>query len=254
MTSLVSKVGTGLLKAKSTSGPELTIQAFIDEKRSRKAGSALSFAYLPDSLKFSVGHQLATQALIGEISGAASFQHSQSAEMSVTLLLSEVYYRNIVGFTVGPRGDGAINKQLKALMKAAYQLNGATHRPNFLTVKWGKMPLGDDVGGGFKCQLKKLQVREKHSNRKGIPTYVEVDCTFVEVLSPAEREKKGKKSSPDLTHERQVVAGDRLDHKTWQIYGTPIHALKVARLNDLDHPRELAAGSVLRFPPYQDQS
>ena len=55
--------------------------------------------------------------------------------------------------------------------------------------------------------------------------------------------------SPDLTHVRQVFAGENLVNKSLQIYEDPGYYLALAQYNELDSVRELKVGKSLTFPP-----
>ena len=55
--------------------------------------------------------------------------------------------------------------------------------------------------------------------------------------------------SPDLTHVRQVFAGENLVNKSRQIYEDPGYYLALAQYNELDSVRELKVGKSLTFPP-----
>jgi nucleoid-associated protein YgaU len=60
---------------------------------------------------------------------------------------------------------------------------------------------------------------------------------------------KDNNTSPDRTHVRSVVAGDRLPLMAHRIYRTPNHYLAVARANKLYGFRRLAEGTRISFPP-----
>ena len=55
--------------------------------------------------------------------------------------------------------------------------------------------------------------------------------------------------SPDLTHVRQVFAGENLVNESRQIYEDPRYYLALAQYNELDSVRELKVGKSLTFPP-----
>ncbi len=56
-------------------------------------------------------------------------------------------------------------------------------------------------------------------------------------------------TSPDLTHQHTVLAGDTLPQLTRQIYGSTEHVLLVARFNKLNDIRFIEPGTKLVFPP-----
>lgn len=64
-------------------------------------------------------------------------------------------------------------------------------------------------------------------------------------------EAKLNLQSPDLTHERTVVAGDSILTLTNRMYDTPFYYLEVAKANRLNNFRKLKPGSRMIFPPIE---
>ncbi|MBY0445583.1 MAG: hypothetical protein K2Q15_10295 [Burkholderiales bacterium] len=227
--------------------PAIKIQAYSDKERVKKKGALLEIAYLPDSLNVDMGNEFSQSSTLGDVSGGMCFTGSKNAEMSITLVIHNIYYQDVISFN--NVSDKSVSERLKNLYNSVYTLDGSSHQPSYLTISWG-LPLSSSSNGAFKGVLLSMKVKEKHSSRKGVPTHVEIECKFGEAIGKKERDKEAKRNSPDLTHYRQVVEGDRLDHKTWQIYGDSTLAPQVARLNGLNSPRQLHAGQVLEFSPF----
>jgi hypothetical protein len=57
-------------------------------------------------------------------------------------------------------------------------------------------------------------------------------------------------SSPDLTHYKKVVAGDRLDLLTYKVYNNSKYFMQVAKANSLGTLRNSRPGLNLSFPPF----
>ncbi|QBC45941.1 hypothetical protein C1H71_20600 (plasmid) [Iodobacter fluviatilis] len=212
-----------------------------------KSKEVLEIAYLPDSLNVEMGNEYRQSSTIGDASGGMCFTGSKNAEMSITLVIHKVHFQDVRSFN--DTTNNSASGLLKKLYNHLYKVEGSSHKPRSLTISWG-MPLSSSSNGAFKGVLLSMKVKEKHSSRKGVPTHVEIECKFGEAITKKERDKEAKLNSPDLTHYRQVVEGDRLDHKTWQIYGDSTLAPQVARLNGLNSPRQLHAGQVLEFSPF----
>jgi hypothetical protein len=232
-----------MMKAAPT---RFSLQAYSDSERKSPVGSKINCTYKADSLRLTLGNCVSSLPVIGEISGGTSYQKGRNARLQVTLLLQDM-----LSTPLGSLAGKKASSLLKDFLAAVYRIDGSQHRPNLLTARWADLPLGDDAAGGFKCFLQQLVVRERKTNYQGETTSIELDCDFVEMLSPKAIKIKAQLQSPDLTHVRQVNAGDRLDQKTWQIYQSSRLMLPIAALNRLDQPRELDEGRMLRFPPYQ---
>ncbi|MDJ0646695.1 MAG: hypothetical protein QNJ57_12000 [Flavobacteriaceae bacterium] len=139
-------------------------------------------------------------------------------------------------------GKAEVKDQVAALMKTVYDMNCKIHRPNFLQIHWG-----DDFI--FSCVLTDLQLNYTLFKPNGDPLRVKVSATFLRYLSQKERVARECKESPDLTHTRQVIAGDRLDNMTNNIYNSPKYVLQIAKANGLSTIREITPGAQLVFPP-----
>ena len=122
--------------------------------------------------------------------------------------------------------------------------NGDIHRPNYLKVAWGTLQVK-------RCVLKSASIAYKLFKPDGTPLRATIAATFVDAVADQTRVALAQDSSPDLTHVRVMRAGDTLAALCQQIYGDPALYLKVARANDLDGVRHVAAGTRVRFPPLQ---
>ncbi|WP_298892661.1 hypothetical protein [uncultured Psychroserpens sp.] len=138
-------------------------------------------------------------------------------------------------------GKQFVKDELNALMNTVYKMNCGIHRPNFLKIHWGTLV--------FTCVLTDLALNYTLFKPNGDPLRIKVSATFLEYLSQKERVARECKKSPDLTHVKQVKAGDRLDWLTHQIYKDPKYITQIARANDLTTFRKIKPGVTLVFPP-----
>ncbi|MCX7099059.1 MAG: hypothetical protein NTV43_14250 [Methylococcales bacterium] len=132
--------------------------------------------------------------------------------------------------------------QLALFLKTVYQIEGKSHRPNFLKVHWGQHLT-------FTCILSSLDVNYQLFESSGDPLRIKLSATFLNYLTSEERAARERLSSPDLTHVRETKAGDRLDLMTHDIYNDTKYLLQVAQANDLNTIRRMDSGMKLRFPP-----
>lgn len=230
--------------------PELTLQAYSDIDRISKTGRPLTLAYRSESLQLSFNNEYAKDRSLGSPSGGLSFQGGGSSELTVTFLLYEGVYRDVFKFTAGLN---SIQGQLSQLYACCYSIDGGSHQPRFLKLQWDKttpLPYGRKQ---FLGVLRSIRLKAESVSSDGKASTMAVECQFEECISRKQRLKAAKLNSPDLTHVRQVVAGDRLDLKTWSIYGDSALTAQIARNNDLDSPRLLRPGMTIAFPPYQSE-
>lgn len=173
----------------------------------------------------------------------AHYAFSRGHEMTVKLVFdgTDVSYLGVEKLRHIP----TVRELVENFLRLCHQVQGTTHEPSFLRLTWGECPL---LGGGFDCRLQTCDIQYTLFDRDGAPLRAELTVKFVEARAHDAQELR--LSSPDLTHRRVVVAGDTLPALCQQIYGSAVHYLRVARINDLDDPRNLTPGQELQFPPF----
>jgi hypothetical protein len=138
-------------------------------------------------------------------------------------------------------GVTSVRDEIAIFKQVVYDYNGDIHSPNYLLLSW--------AGSVFKCRLTSLNIEYTLFAPSGSPLRARVDVSFQEYLSPDELAKRARKSSPDLTHVRTVLAGDTLPLMCFRIYGDSRWYPQVAAHNGLRDFRALVPGSRLTFPP-----
>lgn len=119
--------------------------------------------------------------------------------------------------------------------------SGEIHKPRFVELLWG--------GLIAHTQLSSYTVNYTMFTPEGIPIRAEIDCSFVETIHETLLDSLLNRSSPDLTHEHVVVAGDSLPVLCRKIYDDESLYLEVAKYNSLVQYRRLTPGQTLYFPP-----
>lgn len=137
-------------------------------------------------------------------------------------------------------GDG-ITKQIQAFRKLIFRYNGNVHSPNYLQLSWGKLV--------FKCRLTSLDINYTLFKPDGTPLRAKATVSFVGYKDEKARALEAGKSSPDVSHDVTVKAGETLPLLCYRIYGSSAFYPQVARANGLAGFRELPAGTRLHFPP-----
>ncbi len=135
--------------------------------------------------------------------------------------------------------------ELQKFAKVVYLFEGKEHRPRRVQLNWGKLV--------FTGVLSTLAITYKLFKPDGTPLRAEARAGFEGSIEDMLREKVENKSSPDLTHVRQVIAGDNIQLMCQDIYGTPNPYIEVARVNKMYNFRKLKDGSAIFFPPVKKQ-
>lgn len=136
-----------------------------------------------------------------------------------------------------------VHDQLKKFLDAVYAYKGEIHRQKFLLLIWGS-----EIR--FRCTLSSLDINHTLFNTGGEPLRIKISATFLNYKAREERLAEERQESADLTHQRKVNQGDRLDLMTNRIYNSPNFLLQVARANRLTQIRNLTPGLNLYFPPF----
>lgn len=170
----------------------------------------------------------------GTTNARQTFKRMKPGDLSLTLFLD---------------GTGANGRPLDVQQEVeAFQTitgyNGNIHRPNYLKVIWGTLPVK-------KCVLKSASIAYKLFKSDGVPLRAVITAAFTDNSDDESRVASAQDSSPDLTHVRLVKAGDDLPSMCTAIYGDPRLYLKVARANGIDDFRNLLPGTRVYFPPLE---
>lgn len=137
--------------------------------------------------------------------------------------------------------DKDVSVQLFKFAHVVYDYSGPVHRPRKVRLSWGTL--------SFDGVLTSLTVDYKLFKPDGSPLRAIAHASFAGTIEDRLRALKEKKTSPDLTHLRTSVAGDKLPLMADAIYRTPDYYLEVARVNKLFSFRNLAQGTQISFPP-----
>jgi Contractile injection system tube protein len=136
-----------------------------------------------------------------------------------------------------------VHDQLKKFLDTVYRYEGEIHRPKFLLLIWGS-----EIR--FRCILSNLDINHTLFNANGEPLRAKLSATFLNYKAREERIAAERQQSADLTHQRKVKQGDRLDLMTFRIYNDPNYFLQVGRANGLTRIRNIKPGMNLFFPPF----
>ncbi len=137
----------------------------------------------------------------------------------------------------------SVEEEVNELRDLLIKYEGETHEPKHCIIIWG--------GHLFKGRCTGLNINYKLFNPNGTPIRAICKISFKGSVEDRERVAEERKSSPDLTHFREVKAGDTLPLLCYAIYGSSTHYLQVALANKLSNFRSLKPGTEIFFPPIE---
>lgn len=133
--------------------------------------------------------------------------------------------------------------QIKAFKEIVLDYKTEAHKPRHVKMAYGQLII--------KGVLYDLDITYTLFQKDGTPIRARANATFQASVSVRSSPSQVEAESPDLTHIREVKAGDSLHGLTKELYGDNSHYLEVARFNRLKHFRKLKPGTALNFPPLE---
>lgn len=137
-----------------------------------------------------------------------------------------------------------VKTQVKNFLSLCYELKGEIHQPRYLKIIWGQHLQ-------YPCRLSYLDINYTRFDHSGDPLRAHLNVNFRRDESFDDYLKRVNLSSPDLTHNRTIKAGDTLPQMCERIYGSAKYYLRVAQVNKLDDFRNLTPGHTINFPPLE---
>lgn len=127
--------------------------------------------------------------------------------------------------------------------------NKEKHRPPRIELSWGPTaPGGAYAEFPFVCVLESLKQQFVLFLADGTPVRAKLSVSFLEFTLPEEELQKNEPHSPDLTKLYVVKVKDTVSSVAALFYQDPSKWRHIAAANNIDTPRELTPGRVLRIP------
>jgi hypothetical protein len=224
---------------------KMLILAFETSEEAESGGMAEakdSFEALINPETYTLEYKVKTSDGQGQgSSGAqAKFEYTMPEELTFEFLFDNT------GIIDGkPKKDGVFD-EVNHFRELLTKYQGDSHEPYHLKLVWGNLI--------FKGRAIELGITYKLFNPDGQPIRAVAKAKFKGSIEEKKRAAKESKSSGDLTHRRQVKAGDTLPLLCFRIYGDPKYYLEVAKINNLGNFRFLQPGTELIFPPIDKTS
>ncbi|MEM8906605.1 MAG: LysM peptidoglycan-binding domain-containing protein [Bacteroidota bacterium] len=192
----------------------------------------------PDSIKADYQISYSQSQAPGTTTPQLKYQHTPSGTIRFKLIFDGT---GLISTVTGAQKSQTVDQQIEDFKATTLQYEGSIHRPYFLTLVWGKAL--------FRGVLTELSINYKLFKPDGTPLRAEADVTFQTSDNAKAAEEKADRQSSDLTHSRQIKAGDRLPNICNSIYEGTNYYVQVAKHNQLNHLRTLKPGTQLSFPP-----
>src|SRR5262249_35097398 len=125
-----------------------------------------------------------------------------------------------------------------------------THAPPRVKLEWGEGGRMFNNGGTAEiwCVVESVSQEFTLFSPSGVPLRAKLNVTFRDAWTIDQQLTQTPRFSSDRTKLVQVKRGQTLSEIAWQQYDNPAQWRPIAEANNLDNPRLLAAGIVLKIP------
>lgn len=215
----------------------LAFETSLDAENGGKAEAKDSLEALINPETYTLEYKVKTAEGQGQgTSGAqVKFEYTMPEELTFEFLFDNT------GIIDGEAKKNGIFDDVNHFRELLTKYQGNSHEPYHLKLVWGNLI--------FKGRAVELGITYKLFNPDGQPIRAIAKAKFKGSIEEKKRVAKQDNSSPDLTHQRTVKAGDTLPLMCQQIYGDSRYYLQVARDNQLDNFLSLRLGMELKFKP-----
>ncbi len=212
----------------------------------------LSPCTVDDSGNVTVDDGSAFEVMLNPSSYSHSYSIGYNKKEALGQLASDTKFSGIkpekVGFDIVIDGTGVVElggddvkTQVKSLTGIVYKYDGNNHEPNHVRLLWGSLI--------FFGRLESMSVEYTLFKPSGEPLRAKIKLGFTGFMSKEEEALRANRSSPDLSHQIEVKAGDTLPALCYRVYKDSSYYLEVAKANNITNFRDIAPGSKLHFPP-----
>ena len=219
---------------------KMTIRSFSDPRFEQELRDAGPFVVHVNPTQYTKSTQIhfSEEQAPGTSANQNNFNNTEPVKLNFDFLLDRTG-------ALGNLPDlmNGVDEDIARFKKVSIDYEGEIHKPRYLILSWGSLL--------FKCQLEKLDIEYKLFDKEGKPLRASLKCSFREFKEDTRRVAEENRSSPDLSHYREVKAGENLQLLCERIYGDPAYYRYVAEVNNLAQFRRIKEGTLINFPPIE---
>lgn len=209
----------------------------------KKNAKDIEVLFNPNEYSFESSNSYKTTQVPGLRTPLLQFVNGECDTLSMELFLDDATDPKGAGSRPAGFVPASVQERLQALfdlMKVEKDL----HAPPPVTFRWGTLI--------FKAVIEKMSRKVTLFTAGGVPERATVTVTFKEYRTIAEQVDDPKLHSSDKSKRRQIVGLDTIYLLAFREYQDITRWREIAIANDLDDPRDVAAGDFLVLPPLED--
>ena len=205
-------------------------------------GSPIKARFNPEKYTASRSVQYAEIAIPGLDAPVVQFVRGQSEKITLELFFDTTE----LGMVDSVTDVRTLTAQVYRLM----DVRSDTHAPPRVTLSWGEGgQLFNNAGAVvIWCVVESVSQEFTLFSPSGVPLRAKLNVTFRDAWTIDQQLAQTPRESSDRTKLVQVKRGQTLSEIAWQQYNDPALWRPIAEANNLDNPRLLAAGTVLKIP------
>ena len=230
----------------STLKPKMNIHAYKDEKLTDEIdGSPYVVQLNPSSYAQNYKIEYVSEQAAGSSGKSQGYHFTDPQKLTFDFLFDATGAVKSAKVLENFRTDG-VHLEIEQFKHFVYKYQGEIHRPHFLKLVWGRL--------AFECVLEEMSIEYTLFNKAGIALRAAIQATFRETIEEETRVKQENQNSPDVTHLREIKAGDSLLNLSYEVYGDMNEYWRVVAANNLINFRSLKVGSQILFPAIEKEN
>src|SRR5437016_10893875 len=205
-------------------------------------GNTIHALFNPEKYTVSKSVQLVDVNIPGLDSPVVQFVRGQNEKINMDLF-----------FDTTDRGMADSVTDVRTLTTNIYKLlkvNKDLHAPPRVHLQWGNSAHMTSHGSDIDPWLVLESLSEEFSlfSPAGIPLRAKLTVSFREAWTIEQQLKETPRQSSDRTKKRRVVRGETVSQIAFAEYSDPEEWRPIADANQLDNPRRLTPGEILKIP------
>lgn len=208
-------------------------KATIEVLDGSKAGTKIAVLFNPSEYTIERANTYKATAIPGLSGPLLHFINGEADVLSMELFLDD--------YTDPPPPGGKTVRQRIDEIAGLLEIDRDLHAPPHVRFIWGHL--------NFKAIFEKLSRKITLFRPDGTPARATLNVSFKEYKTLPEFVNEPKRQSADKSKRRVIVGSDTLWLLAAREYGDPAQWRAIAAQNDLDDPRDIAAGDWVMVPP-----
>ena len=212
-------------------------KATIEVLEGGRAGERIPVLFNPFEYSIERANTFKASAIPGLSGPLLCFVNGEAEVLSMELFLDD--------YTDPPTAPERSVDRLMESIVTLLEIDAELHAPSPVQFVWGKLC--------FKAIIEKISRKVTLFHPDGRPARAALAVSFKEYKTLPELTSDPPLESADKTKRRVIVGRDSLWAMAAREYGDPALWRVIARHNDIDDPRDVAAGDWVAVPPLDEK-